>query len=418
MGLAAPGALDPESFWKKVRTGQTAISRIQRLDTSETGCCFGGEVPPFDLSLLPAELKPKRLARHTQLVLWAARQIKSEVEALPKGPSIRLGVATSCISMISNSVLSQFQKGSSAAPRYTVSQSPPHAASSAIAKYFQASGNVLTVSTACAAGMDAIGLAARDIVSGTADYVVAGGADCAISLNILADFVNGRLASVRNSCPEKASRPFDVFADSGVCAEGAGLFLVEEKSTAQARGATILAEIAGYGSCLDHDASVPGSGWFTCIRQALDDAGWTPAMVDSISAWGAGHPVLDRIEAKILAEIFGPHSTHAPVYSIKGTIGNPLAAGGPLQVAAAILSFRDGVVPPTANLDVPIPEATLDYVRGEARYCFPETAMLNAHGIAGANVTLLLKAPKISRLRYQQHHLYPQKPSLLEYAPL
>ena len=418
MGLAAPGALDPESFWRKVRTGQTAIGRIERLDTSETGCCFGGEVPPFDLSLLPAELKPKRLARHTQLVLWAARQIKSEVERLPKSPCIRLGVATSCISMISNSVLTQFQKGASAAPRYTVSQCPPHAASSAIAKYFGTSGNVLTVSTACAAGMDAIGLAARDIVSGAADYVIAGGADCAISLNILADFVNGGLSSVRNSCPEKASRPFDVFADSGVCAEGAGLFLVEEKATAQARGATILAEIAGYGSCLDHDARVPGSGWSTCIREALDDAGWTPAMIDSVSAWGAGHPVIDRIEAKILAEIFGRQSSHAPVYSIKGTIGNPLAAAGPLQVAAAIFSFRDGVVPPTANLDVPIPEATLDYVRGEARYCFPETALLNAHGIAGANVTLLLKAPQMGQLSLRQRNFHPQKPNLLEYAPI
>ena len=117
------------------------------------------------------------------------------------------------------------------------------------------SANVLTVSTACAAGLDAIGLAARDIVSGVADYVVAGGTDCAIGVTPLAEFVNSGLSSVRNSCPEKASRPFDVFADSGVCAEGAGLFLIEEKSAARARGATILAEIAGYGSCLDHDRS-------------------------------------------------------------------------------------------------------------------------------------------------------------------
>ena len=141
---------------------------------------------------------------------------------------------------------------------------------------------------------------------------------------------------------------------------------------------------------------MPGSGWSNSIHEAIEDAGWTPATIDSISAWGAGHPVLDRIEATILAEIFGCHSSHAPVYSIKGTIGNPLAAAGPLQVAAAILSFRDGIVPPTANLDVPIPEAQLDYVRGEARYCFPETALLNAHGIAGANVTPLESVAKRS----------------------
>jgi len=399
MGLAAPGALDPESFWSKVRSGQTAISRLKRVDTSESGCCFGGEVPPFDLGLLPPELKPKRLARHTQLVLWAARQIKADVEQLPKSPFIRLGLATSCASMISESGVTRIRKGAAAASRHMVSQCPPHAASGTIAQFFNTSANVLTVSTGCAAGLDALGLAAQDIVSGLTDYVIAGGADCAIGLSPLTEFVNSGLSSVRNSCPEKASRPFDVFADSGVCAEGAGLFLVEEKSAARARGATILAEIAGYGSCLDHDRSIPGSGWPACMQQALDSAGWTPEMIDSVSAWGPGHPVIDRIEAEALAKVFGSQASHIPVYSIKGIIGNPMAAAGPLQTAVSIFSFRDGLVPPTANLEVPIPEASLDFVRGEPRPSFPETALLNAHGVGGANVTLLLKAPKTSRFR-------------------
>lgn len=421
MGLAAPGALDPESFWKLVRYGHTAIDHIRRVDTSESGCSFGGEVPPFDLSFLPAELKPRRMARHTQLLLWAARQIKTQVEQLPKSPSIRLGVATSCLSMISESGATRSHKGAAAASRYMISQCPPHAASGALAHYLGTSANVLTVSTACAAGMDAIGLAARDIISGNADYVVAGGADCAIGVTPLAEFVNSGLSSVRNTCPQRASRPFDVFADSGVCAEGAGLFLMEEKATALARGATIMAEIAGYGSRLDHDKTVPGSGWPACIREALDDAGWTPGMIDSISAWGPGHPVIDRIEAEVLGEVLGHHSSHVPVYSIKGIIGNPMAAAGPLQVAATIFSFREGVVPPTANLDVPIPEASLDYVRGEARNSFPETALLNAHGVAGANVTLLLKAPQSNRPRPSQRKPLPSnhhftKTRRMEYA--
>jgi 3-oxoacyl-[acyl-carrier-protein] synthase II len=397
MGLAAPGALDPDSFWRMVRHGRTAIARIKRVDTSESGCSFGGEVPPFDLGLLPPEFKPKRLARHTQLVLWAARQIKRDVERLPKSPSIRLGLATSCLSMISESGAIRSQKGASAASRYMIPQCPPHAASGTLARYLDTSANALTVSTACAAGLDAIGLAARDIVSGAADYVVAGGADCAIGVTPLAEFVNSGLSSVRNLCPEKASRPFDVFADSGVCAEGAGLFLMEEKHAAQTRGATILAEIAGYGSCLDHDRRIPGSGWPACMREALDNAGWTPAMIDSVSAWGPGHPVIDRVEAEALGEVLGPHAAHIPVYSIKGIIGNPMAAAGPLQVATTIFSFRDGYVPPTVNLEVPIPEAALDFVRGAARYSLPRTALLNAHGVGGANATLLMKAPKLKR---------------------
>jgi 3-oxoacyl-[acyl-carrier-protein] synthase II len=403
MGLAAPGALQPESFWEIIRTGRTVIGKIGRLDTSESGCSFGGEVPPFDLSLLPPELRPKRVARHTQLLLWAARQIKDEVKQLGQRPSIRLGVATSCTSMISESGIARSKKGGSAASPYAASQSPPHAAAGAVARYLESSGDVLTVSTACAAGLEAIGLAARDIATGATDQAIAGGADCAIGLTPLAEFVRSGFSSIRNSCPEKASRPFDVFADSGVCAEGAGLFLIEEKQSALNRGAPILAEIAGYGSHLDTDNDVPGSGWSTSIQKALDNAGWSPATIDSISAWGPGHPVIDRIEAQILVEMLGRQAAHVPVYSIKGAIGNPLAAAGPLQVAAAIFSFRDGVVPPTANLDVPIPEA-LDFVRGTARYSFPETALLNAHGIGGANVTLLLRAPQTKLASLPKDH--------------
>ena len=403
MGLAAPGALEPESFWEIIRTGRTVIGKISRLDTSESGCSFGGEVPPFDLSLLPPELRPKRVARHTQLLLWAARQIKDEVKQLGQRPSIRLGVATSCTSMISESGIARSKKGGLAASPYAASQSPPHAAAGAMARYLESSGDVLTVSTACAAGLEAIGLAARDIATGATDQAIAGGADCAIGLTPLAEFVRSGFSSIRNSCPEKASRPFDVFADSGVCAEGAGLFLIEEKQSALNRGAPILAEIAGYGSHLDTDKDVPGSGWSTSIQKALDNAGWSPATIDSISAWGPGHPVIDRIEAQILVEMLGRQAAHVPVYSIKGAIGNPLAAAGPLQVAAAIFSFRDGVVPPTANLDVPIPEA-LDFVRGTARYSFPETALLNAHGIGGANVTLLLRAPQTKLASLPKDH--------------
>ena len=251
---------------------------------------LAGKCHPLTFPCFPAELRPKRVARHTQLLLWAARQIKDDVDALTQRPSIRLGLATSCVSMISESGIARSKKGGLAASPYAASQSPPHAAAGAIARYLESSGDVLTVSTACAAGLEAIGLAAQDIATGATKQVIAGGADCAIGLTPLAEFVRSGFSSIRNSCPEKASRPFDVFADSGVCAEGAGLFLIEEKEAALARGARILAEIAGYGSHLDTDKDVPGSGWAGSIEKALKNAGWSAAMIDSISAWGPGHP--------------------------------------------------------------------------------------------------------------------------------
>ena len=373
---------------------------------------MAGKCQPLTFPCSPQNLGPNALRGIRQLLLWAARQIKGDVDALMQRPSIRLGLATSCVSMISESGIARSKKGGSAASPYAASQSPPHAAAGAIARYLESSGDVLTVSTACAAGLEAIGLAAQDIATGATKQVVAGGADCAIGLTPLAEFVRSGFASIRNFCPEKASRPFDVFADSGVCAEGAGLFLIEEKETALARGARILAEIAGYGSHLDTDKDVPGSGWAGSIEKALKNAGWSPAMIDSISAWGPGHPDhRPHRSANARRNARARTAAHVPVYSIKGAIGNPLAAAGPLQVAAAIFSFRDGLVPPTANLDVPIPEA-LDFVRESARYSFPETALLNAHGIGGANVTLLLKAPPTGLAVFPKAHRNPNLRSI------
>jgi 3-oxoacyl-[acyl-carrier-protein] synthase II len=391
MGVVGPGALDAEALWKIVCSGQTVVAKNKRVDTSESGCSFGGEVPPFDLSFVSADLKPKRMARHTQVMLAAARQIKAEVEKLPANPSIRLGLGTSCLSMISESGVMRAKGGASAASRYMISQCPPQAAAGALAQFLGTDADVMALSTACAAGLDCIGIAAQDIITGKAKYIVAGGTDSSIGVTPLAEFVNCGLSSTRNNDPQRASRPFDVFADSGVCAEGAGLFLVEEKESALSRGATILAEIAGYGSCIDHDRTVPGSGWPMCIRLALESAGLGVDMIDSISAWGPGHPVLDRVEAQVLRDLLGFHAANVPVYSIKGAIGNPMAAGGPLQAAIGILSLRDGLVPPIANLDVPIPEARLDLVRGTPRHCLPSNVLMNAHGVAGANATLILR---------------------------
>jgi len=416
MGVASPGALDAEAMWLNIRSGKTVVATNKRVDTSESGCSIGGEVPSFDLSFIPADLKPKRMARHTQLLLWAARQIKEEVEKLTVKPSIKVGLGTSCLSMISESGVMRAKGGAPSASRYMISQCPPQAAAGALAQYLKTDANVLAVSTACAAGIDSIGLAAEDIVTGKADVIVAGGTDSSIGVAPLAEFVNSGLSSLRNNDPERASRPFDVFADSGVCGEGAGVFLVEEKEAALARGATILAEIAGYGSCIDPDKTVPGSGWPECIRLALASAGMTPDMIDSISAWGPGHPVLDRVEAQVLTDLLGTSAGHVPIYSIKGVIGNPMAAGGPLQVAAAILSMRDGIVPPTANLDVPIPEAALDLVRGKERYCLPENVLLNSHGVAGANATLILHNPVCLADAYPKQHFplrFKQLDSLL-----
>jgi len=252
-------------------------------------------------------------------------------------------------------------------------------------------GEVQTVSTACAAGMDAVGLAARDIVRGTANLVIAGGADAPLGPSPLAEFVRCGLASRRRRFPQKSSRPFDAFADSGVLSEAAGLLFVEEAASALGAGRQPLCEIIGYANFNDPDSSVPGSGYEESMTRSLDASGVEVDEIDAVFAWGPGHPVLDRAEANALLKVFGPCLVDLPVTSIKGVIGNPLAGAGPLQVMAAALSLVEGIIPPTANHEVPLSGISLDIVTGEPLRSKPELILLNAHGVGGSNCSLILK---------------------------
>jgi len=389
-GAVAPQALDAETFWQQVRQGKSSITHISRFKAESTGTSIGGEVPPFATSFLhPSGIKAKRIARHTLLLLLAAEQIRPELAKLPR-LAFKLGIATSCFSMIGDSGAARAESGCDSANIHMIPQAPPHAAAGALAQFLHRPCEAETLSTACAAGLDAVGRAYRDIQTGRYDALLAAGTDSALGMTPLAEFVKAGMASLRNSTPGSASRPFDAFADSGVLAEGAAILLVEELEHALMRGATPLCEIVGYGMHLDTDATRPGSGYTASMRGALDDGEIAPGEIDYISAWGPGHPVLDRVEAECLREIFAGLCDQLPVTSIKGVIGNPLAAAGPLQVVAAIRAFQEGIIPPTANHEIR---------RTGCQVQVPTTALaqphsmvlLNAHGVGGANATLILK---------------------------
>ena len=390
VGIVGPLALNSHDFWDLIREGRSAIRTIRRFDAIETGCQIGGEVPDFSLDFIPAKFKPKRLSRHTHLLLKAAEQIRASVPE-DGSFSLRVGLATSDSTMIAESGVKRAKHGYEATCPVMVSQSPPHAAVGALSIFLGCRGEVQTVSTACAAGMDAIGLAARDVLIGGVNMVVAGGADAPVGPSPLAEFVRCGLASRRSHFPDKSSRPFDIFADSGVLSEAAGLLLIEEATEARCARREPLCEIIGYANFSDPDASCPGGGYVESMRRALDSACLDGEDIDAIFAWGPGHPVLDRAEADALKVIFGARLREIPLTSIKGVIGNPLAGAGPLQVAAAAFSLAEGIVPPTANHEVPIPGIDLDIVTGTALLSHPRTVLLNAHGVGGANCSLVLR---------------------------
>jgi 3-oxoacyl-[acyl-carrier-protein] synthase II len=387
-GMVGPKALDSASFWQRVKSGQSAIDLLTRTDTRETGCWIGGEVPDFSLDFMDSDLKPRRLARHTILLLKASLQVKP---FLPSSFGIRIGISTSDSTLISQSTALRIHRGVGSVSSTAVVQTPPNAAVGILTQSLEATEESHTVSTACAAGLDAIGLAARDIIHGRSDCLIAGGADSPLGLCPMAEFVKSGLTSLRNEFPSRASRPFDTFADSGVLSEAAALCLVEDFEAARERGASIGAEIIGYSSFLDPDRSRPGSGYEECMCRALFSAGLEPIDIDYVSAWGPGHPVLDRAEAEAIRSVFGPYADDIPVTSIKGVLGNPLAAAGPAQVIAAIAGLAEQVIPFTANLDLPHADRPLNYVTGKPLTFPHETVLLNAHGVGGTNVCLILK---------------------------
>jgi 3-oxoacyl-[acyl-carrier-protein] synthase II len=390
VGLVGPMALDPYQFWEMVRGGKSAIRKIERFNSSPTGCFIAGEVPKFSLDFIPKHFKAKRQSRHTHLLLKAAEQLR---KVIPKDGmfNLRIGFATSDLAMISDSGAKRERAGFENACPIVMSQCAPHSAAGALAMYWGCQGEVQTVSSACASGMDAIGLAAREVTSGSEGFIVAGGADSPVAMSPLAELVQSGLSSRRSRFPERSSRPFDAFADSGVISEAAGLVVIEEAELALEAGRQPLCEIVGYGNANDPDPTIPGGGYPVAMRRALESAGLGVGDIDAIFAWGPGHPILDRAEASALEQVFGKKLSEIPTTSIKGVIGNPLAGAGPLQVAAAAFSLVEGIVPPTANHEVPLPGIQLDIVTGEALRSRPETILLNAHGIGGANCSLILK---------------------------
>jgi 3-oxoacyl-[acyl-carrier-protein] synthase II len=202
--------------------------------------------------------------------------------------------------------------------------------------------------------------------------------------------------STRNDTCLTASRPFDAQRDGFVLGEGAAVIILESLEFAQARGATILAEIAGYGSTADAfritDIHKDGRGAVAAMRMAFDDAGLSPRNIDYISAHGTGTEENDKIETLAIRTVFGEHAHHVPISSIKSMVGHLIAAAGATELITCILAIRDGRIPPTRNYQTPDPNCDLDYVPNEARTATVRSALSNSFGFGGQNDTLVVKA--------------------------
>ena len=397
MGVLAPNGIGIEAFWESLLAGRSGIGPITLFDASAFKSRIAGEVKEFDPSEhIEPEWKPKRMARHTQLsyaaTMMALRDAGLDPDhlELPSPTPVIIGISTSAIDIIESVYFSLQNNGPNRAPITSASASIPQAAANTIADRIGASAHATTVSSACPSGLDAIADATAMIRSGEAEIAIAGGADAPITPLTMASFIASGMSSTRNGEPERASRPFDLERDSGVISEGAGMFVLEDAERAAARGARVYLEIGGYGKQRDLDPETPGSGLEDSMLIALANAARSTSDIDYISAYGPSHPILDVVEVNAIRKVFGKYAYSVPVSSIKGVTGNPLAAGGPFQIAACALTFRDQIIPPTANYEVQDPNCDLDFVPNRARKAKVECALLNVRGIGGSASTMIV----------------------------
>jgi 3-oxoacyl-[acyl-carrier-protein] synthase II len=397
IGIVAPNGIGIAAFWDSVLAGRSGIGPISSFDASDFKSRIAGEVKDFEpTDFIEAELKPRRMARHTQLAYAATMLALKDAGLdmkdlqLPSPTPVMIGVSMNAMDVLERALYAVRDHGPDRAPATTCATALPQAAANVIADRLGSCANATTVSSACPSGLDAIADAASTIRSGEVELAIAGGTDAPVTPLAMACFASAGLSSCRNDEPQKASRPFDLERDSGVVSEGACIFVLENLERAEARGVEAYLEISGYGKQRDSEFDQPASGLEDAMKLALANAGRTIEDVDYISAYGPGHPVLDAMEVATIKKVFGERARSVPISSIKGVTGNPLAAGGPFQLAACALMMRDQVIAPTANYEVPDPECDLDFVPNRPRKQRLDCVLINVRGLGGSASTMVV----------------------------
>ena len=397
VGVKTPAGNDVASFWEQLCAGRASARRIESFDPSELSITFAGEVRDFDAVEYFGPKEARRQDRVTQLGFGAAADALGNAGELGADPSrcaVIIATGVGGLHTLEENERLYFEKGPSRVSPFFVPMMMPNATAGVVAMQLGWTGPNLCVATACAAGAHAIGEGVRLIRDGTADVVMAGGTEAAVTPLTIAAFARMGALSSRNDEPERASRPFDADRDGFVIGEGAGCVVLEPLERARARGATIYGEVAGYGRNADaYHITAPspgGAGAAVCMQLALDDAAVEPSAIGHVNAHGTSTPLNDAAEAEAVRKVFG--DSPPVVTSTKGVTGHLIGAAGAVEAVAAMLAVRDGIVPPTANLEKLGDDIELDVVAGSPRKVGPKPAISNSFGFGGHNACLVLTA--------------------------
>jgi 3-oxoacyl-[acyl-carrier-protein] synthase II len=394
LGAVTSIGQDVPTFWASVQAGRSGVRPVQAFDVSAYPTHIAGLIPDFRgvEDFVPRKVA-RNMARFSQLAVAAAHEalasagLPDELESDRAG--VYMGSAIGGLDETEDSVKVMMEKGGMRVSPFFIVKSPTNMAAFHIANIFRVLGYNNTTSTACAAGTQAIGEAAAVIRRGDADLMVAGGTEAGMGELGLASFCVGKAFSTRNDEPERASRPFDADREGFIGGEGAGVMILERMDLALARGAPISGEVLGYGASNDaYHLIAPdptAAGAVRAIEAALRNAGVTPDDIDYVNAHGTGTALGDVAETLALKRVFGERAYDVPVSSTKSMIGHLFGAAGAVEGIVTVLALRDGVLPPTINLDTPDPACDLDYVPHVARRADIRVAMSNSFGLGGQN---------------------------------
>lgn len=400
LGLLTPLGNDVRTSWEALKQGKSGIDRISHFDVSEFSTQIGGSLKAFNCEDFMAQKDARRMDIFMQYGIAAGVQAyadaglaNSRIEAERAGVAIGSGIGG--ITSIEQTTQQIHDNGPRKVSPFFVPGSIINMIAGNLSIRFGLKGPNIAVTTACTTGTHNIGLAAGMISNGQADVMLAGGAEMATSRVGLGGFCAARAMSTRNDDPTRASRPWDRDRDGFVLGDGAGILVLEELEHARQRGATIYAELCGFGMSGDayHMTSPPadGAGAGQCMRNALASAGLNPEQVDYINAHGTSTQAGDLAETRAIKSVFGAHAHKLAVSSSKSMIGHLLGASGSVEAIISVLTLRDQVITPTVNLDEPDAGCDLDYVPHTSRDAAIDIVLSNSFGFGGTNGSLIFK---------------------------
>jgi 3-oxoacyl-[acyl-carrier-protein] synthase II len=409
LGLVTPLACGIEQTWQRLRSGESGIKRIEKFDVSDIPCKIAGQVPRGDGangSFNPDDwMEPKEQRKVDDFIIFAmaaAAQALNDAGWHPREyedqitSGVLIGSGIGGVEGIAETALILRDRGPRRVSPFFIPGRLINLASGYVSIAHSLKGPNHAVVTACSTGAHAIGDAGRLIALGDADVMVAGGTESPVNRISLAGFAACRALSTGfNDTPERASRPYDRDRDGFVMGEGAGAVVLEEYEHAQRRGARIYGELIGYGLSGDaYHITAPaddGDGAFRCMSAAIRRAGISPSDIDYINAHGTSTPLGDEIELKAVERLVGNAAGNIAMSSTKSSIGHLLGAAGAVEAIFCLLALRDGVVPPTLNLDNPSVATSVDLVPHTARQRPVEVALSNSFGFGGTNASLIFR---------------------------